>query len=105
MTTIPNQANFLDEQNFDIDIDKLYADFIQEIDNNRSIVNTSNQGNQSFLKVLKKQTITSLAKLVKVETTPQESRCHAFLRLIGFPVISKDLRFYNPGLDIIKSAD
>jgi len=105
MDNIPNQANFLDEQNFDIDLDKLYSDFIQEIDNNRSIVNTSNQGNQSFLKILKKETITSLAKLVKVETTPQESRCHAFFRLVGFPVISKDLRFYNPGFDIIKDAN
>jgi hypothetical protein len=105
MANIPNQSNYQDSQNFDIDIESIYTDFIKEIDANRSIVNTSNQGNQIFLKVLKKQTITSLAKLVKVEDTPQESRCHAFFRLIGFPVVSKDLRYYNPGFDIIKDPD
>lgn len=104
MANIPNQLNYQDTQNFDIDIDSIYSDFIKEIDTNRSIVNTSTQSSQSFLKVLKKETISSLSKLVKVEDTPQESRCHAFFRLIGFPVVSKDFRFYNPGFDIIKDS-
>lgn len=30
---------------------------------------------------------------------PQESRCHAFLRMIGFPVVSRDNTFYNPGFN------
>ncbi len=34
-------------------------------------------------------------------TTPttllQESRCHAFYRIIGFPVVSTDKTYYNPG--------
>lgn len=101
---IPNQANYQDNQNLDIDIDKIYTDFIQEIDANRSIVNISNQGNQAFLNNLNKNNITSLAKLVKVETTPQESRCHTFFRLIGFPVVAEDGRYYNPGFDIVKTA-
>lgn len=101
---IPNQANYQDNQNLDIDIDKIYTDFIQEIDANRSIVNISNQGNQAFLNNLNKNNITSLAKLVKVETTPQESRCHTFFRLIGFPVVAADGRYYNPGFDIVKTA-
>lgn len=100
---IPNQANYQDNQNLDIDIDKIYTDFIQEIDANRSIVNISNQGNQAFLNNLNKNNITSLAKLVKVETTPQESRCHTFFRLIGFPVVAEDGRYYNPGFDIVKT--
>jgi hypothetical protein len=33
----------------------------------------------------------------------QESRCHAFYRIIGLPVVSADGKsFYNPGLDVIK---
>jgi hypothetical protein len=32
----------------------------------------------------------------------QESRCHAFYRIIGFPVVATDGNFYNPGHDIIK---
>lgn len=36
-------------------------------------------------------------------TLAQESRCHAFYRIIGFPVVSSDQsQFYNPGLDVIK---
>jgi hypothetical protein len=97
---IPNPSNYQDSQNFNIDIDTLYNDFIKEIDASRSIVNISNQGNQAFLNNLKKETIASLIKLVKVESTPQESRCHTFFRLIGFPVVSKDFDFYNPGFDI-----
>ena len=33
--------------------------------------------------------------------TPQESRCHAFYRIIGFPIISKSHGFYNPGHDAV----
>jgi hypothetical protein len=41
-------------------------------------------------------------------TTPvllaQESRCHAFYRILGLPVVSSDAsQFYNPGFDITKS--
>lgn len=97
---IPNPSNYQDSQNFDIDIDSLYNDFIKEIDANRSIVNISNQGNQAFLNSFKKETIASLIRLVKVESTPQESRCHTFFRLLGFPVVSKNFDFYNPGFDI-----
>lgn len=95
---IPNQANFQDAQNFEIDIDKIYSDFIKEIDACRSIVNI--QINQSVLKVLDITTIASLNAQLKVENTPQESRTHAFYRLIGFPVIDINQNYYNPGLDI-----
>lgn len=102
---VVTKNNYQDNQNLDIDINKIYSDFIQEIDNNRSIVNISNQGNQAFLNNLTKRNITSLAKLVKVETSPQESRCHTFFRLIGFPVVANDGRFYNPGFDIVKNPN
>lgn len=42
-------------------------------------------------------------------TTPaiksQESRCHAFYRIIGFPVVSSDKLYYSPGMDIVKQID
>src|SRR6266404_5890414 len=103
--SIPNQSNFQDRQNFEIDIDKIYSDFIQEIDTNRSVVNISNQGNQVILNVLKKETIAGITRLLKIEETPQESRCHAFYRLIGFPVVASDKRYYNPGFDITQNED
>jgi len=37
----PNQANSQDEQNYKIDIDQIYTDFISEIDSVRSYVNVS----------------------------------------------------------------
>lgn len=102
---IPNQDNFQDPQNFKIDIEKIYQDFIQQIDDCRSIVNVFNQGNQSFLNKFDRKTITSLPKFVKIETTPQESRCHTFFRLIGFPVVSNDMTYYSPGFDICNMQD
>lgn len=99
---IPNQANFQDSQNFQIDIDKIYSDFIKEIDANRSIVNI--QINQSVLKVLDIKTIASLNAQLKVESTPQESRTHTFYRLIGFPVVDVNKGYYNPGLDTIQDS-
>jgi len=101
-TKIPNQANFQDPQNFDIDIDKIFSDLIQEIDAVRSVVNISNPVNQAILNTLSGTTIAGLVQSLKAERTPQESRLHAFYRLIGFPVVSKDsIRFYNPGYDKI----
>ncbi len=101
--SIPNQSNYQDSQNFDIDIDKIYSDFIQEIDATRSIVNI--QTNQTVLKTLNIQTIASLNAQLKVENTPQESRAHAFYRLIGFPVVGSDHSlYYNPGLDTTQGS-
>lgn len=101
-TKIPNQANYQDSQNFNIDIDKIFSDFIQEIDDVRSTVNITNPINQAALNSLGGTTITLLEQSLKVERIPQESRAHAFYRLVGFPVIGKDLiHFYNPGLDKI----
>jgi hypothetical protein len=98
---IPNQANYQDPQNFSINIDKIFSDFIQEIDAVRSTANITNPINQSILNSLGGTTITLLEQSLKVERTPQESRAHAFYRLIGFPVVGKDLTFYNPGFDKI----
>src|ERR1035437_4331191 len=92
-----------DPSNFEINIDKIYSDFITAIDNVRSysstwhiddgIINMSliNDGNTFGLKLA-----------AKTESTMQESRCHAFYRMIGFPVVGKDNKYYNPGFDSMK---
>lgn len=94
-----NQNNYQDSQNFEIDINKIYLDFIKEIDSVRSIINTSIKSNEYLLTKLNNKSILKLPSSLKVESTPQESRCHAFFRLIGFPVLSKDDKMYNPGFD------
>lgn len=97
---IPNQASIHDSQNNDIDIDKIFKDFILEIDAVRSFINTSNKENELKLKSLNDKNIMEISSSLKMEKTPQESRCHAFYRLIGFPVInSSKTKMYNPGLD------
>lgn len=99
---IPNQATVHDSQNNDIDIDKVFKDFILEIDAVRSFINTSNKENEVKLKSLNDKNIMEISSSLKMEKSPQESRCHAFYRLIGFPVInSSKTKMYNPGLDII----
>lgn len=101
------QAAFQDYQNYKIDIDKVYTDFIQVIDNYRSHVNISDPNNSSLLKSFTKETFEGAFSGDKIQTekTPQESRCHAFYRIIGFPVVGSDNSLYNPGHDIIVSKD
>ena len=101
----PLQSNFQTNQNFTIDINKIYSDFIQEIDANRSISNLNffvTGANKTF----KIETIASLGNLLKIESTPQESRAHCFYRLIGFPVVAQGGKsYYNPGLDTYNPAN
>jgi hypothetical protein len=101
----PLQSNFQTNQNFNIDINKIFSDFIQEIDASRSISNLNffvTGANKAF----KLETIASLGNLLKIESTPQESRAHCFYRLIGFPVISQGgSGYYNPGLDSANQAN
>lgn len=103
----PNQAIFQDEQNYDVDINQLYTDWIVPIDNLRSY-SSINAQNDKILSALSKSgnaDITGAAKLIKMEQTVQESRCHAFFRWIGFPVADKDHQIYNPGFDITKDKN
>jgi hypothetical protein len=101
----PNQSASEDNQNFDVDIKKLYKDWIVSIDDIRSFASINSQ-NSNILSSLTKggiTDITSIANLIKMEETVQESRCHAFYRWIGFPVVDAErANIYNPGFDIIK---
>jgi len=99
----PNQDTFNDNQTLDIDLDKMYNDFIVAIDNHRSMVNVVDQNTASLLKAIGGDINAPTTNTLTPATTYQESRCHAFYRMIGFPVVSDDhSRFYNPGLDILK---
>lgn len=74
-----------DYQSIDLDINSLVDKFIKPIDRYRSrnAPNiTSNQLNQPGL--------------VSSDSL-EESRCHAFYRMLGLPVIAPDGKFFNPG--------
>lgn len=103
---IPNQANYQDAQSFNIDIDKIYTDFIQAIDKIRSYsITTSITSSQVKNAIANVSTIkdvrSSFSQMITLDITPQESRCHAFYRIIGFPVSDASKKIYNPGHDII----
>ena len=107
----PVDPQFGNSDNYTIDIDKIYTDFIQQIDACRSMVNITNPANSELFNNLLKSDITSdiLSKFrakVLVEKTPQESRCHTFYRLLGFPVVKSNNAndYYNPGHDVIPDS-
>lgn len=79
----PSQYPYYDNQDtFDPDIDELYSGFITPIDKVRSHFNALIPGSQQV-----------------VTQNYQESRCHAFFRMMGFPIASKHNGFYSPGYD------
>lgn len=91
-----------------VDLESIYTNMVQEIDSIRSYVNLSSQQNITLFEKLFKEgnetknittTLSGLADTVSKGKVPQESRVHAFYRLIGFPVVSKGGAFYNPGFD------
>jgi hypothetical protein len=98
------QENYQNNQIFSIDIDKVYDEFIKEIDDIRSYVNTNNINvTTNLYKSIDPKENSSTPNNIKPEKELQESRCHAFYRLIGFPVVSADYEIYNPGHDITKN--
>jgi hypothetical protein len=101
INNILNQSNYLDAQNFDVNdfnIDDIYQAFISSIDKIKSKVNISSISQLVKFDNDKYLTINSA---VKPELLVQESRCHAFFRLLGFPVVAEDqTSYYNPGHDV-----
>lgn len=120
------QSNYTDDQNFDPDIKRMFIDFISggatpggnEPGENIGIDDLRGQISISVTGETTKNLIASL-NISPTSTTQtgspnnstpvqlaQESRCHTFYRIIGFPVINKDKTlFYNPGLDVIKQPN
>ena len=101
------QKTSKNSSNYKLDPKKIYDEVITQIDSIRSHVNISSQENVRLFNEIFSQDnpdVASLLTNVIKSTTLQESRAHAFYRLIGFPVISDpkngDVLFYNPGYDI-----
>src|ERR1700691_4946876 len=83
MAPVVPQASYYDDQDtFSVDFDQLTATFITAIDNIRSHYNGLAPNSQQL-------------------NTPQyqESRCHAFFRLIGFSLVVDQGNFHSPGFD------
>ena len=118
-------TNFQSNQNYDPDIKALFKDFVTGgntpndnepgenigIDDVRAKISVSITGTKTkdLIASLNIDPKSNVRPSTANATTPvilaQESRCHAFYRIIGFPVVATDKSFYNPGFDIIKGKD
>ncbi len=127
MTDSPTpQSTFQNYQNFKLNIQKMYKHYITGgstpgdneapeipgIDDVRATisVSTTGQTTANLIKSLNISPTSTTPASTPNTATPvqfaQESRCHAFYRIIGFPVINSDMSlFYNPGLDVIRQYD
>jgi hypothetical protein len=119
------QSNYQSTQNNDPDILGMFKDFVTGgatpndnepgenigIDDIRGRISVSVTGTNTaaIIAVLNINPSANTIAQTPNTTTPvllaQESRCHAFYRIIGFPVVATNKQFYNPGLDIIKQVD
>lgn len=94
-----------DLQTINQDVDEYYSKFMQPIDNFRSISNApglSTSSNNQTSRIEATDAEQSVQKnLTGLEVNSNrfiESRCHAFYRMIGFPVATTN-GFYNAGHD------
>lgn len=116
------QSNSQSNQNFDPDVRKMFKHFVTGgntpndnethqnigIDDIRGQVSATvtSSPTENLIKALNinpsTNTIATTPNTVAPTQLAQESRCHAFYRIIGFPVINSAKKdFYNPGFDII----
>lgn len=98
-----SQNNYYDYQNYSIDLDKMYKDFILDIDSIRSHIQIRDFS--GFLSSLTSDNLNNAIDLnsagFNLTADPQESRCHAFYRILGLPIVSDtNLSFYSPGFDL-----
>lgn len=117
------QDNFQSNQNFDPDVKKMFKHFVtggntpDDNDTTQTIgiddlrgqisVSVTSDNTKNLIKALNINPATNTIAGTPNTTAPvqlaQESRCHTFYRIIGFPVVNEDQNdYYNPGLDIIK---
>ena len=103
--TSPLQSNTEDNQIYEINIDQIYTDYVKSIDSKRSYVNIIGQNTTQLLQAIGGNPEAPTGNNLVPAKTYQESRCHAFFRIIGFPVVNNDMsKMYNPGHDIIYGA-
>lgn len=90
--------NILDDfQSIDLEIDTLIAKFITPIDSYRSRNAPNVFTNNIFSDII--GTDVGLG----TPNSLQESRAHAFYRLLGLPVINSDGKFFNPGFNPLRN--
>ena len=118
-----SQTNTQSNQDYDVDILTLYKHYVTGgntpndnqpgqnigIDDIRAQISVSVTGTKTsdLIKSLNINPTTNTPAPTPNTTTPvllaQESRCHAFYRILGLPVVNSDgSQFYNPGFDIVK---
>lgn len=98
MANSPQRSFYSTQDVVSPDIDLYYSKVIQDIDSFRSRFNgtTTNLSRTISLKELDAVFVNNEMNSI----SPQESRCHAFYRMMGFPVVSGDgVRLYSPGFD------
>lgn len=88
--------------NISVDIKELYDTFISQIDSSRSY--TGIKDDPGLLSSLTPENINNIKEVKKeafnISTSAQESRCHAFYRIIGLPVVANENSYYSPGFDL-----
>lgn len=126
MTDDSQQSNPQSNQNFDPDVKKMFKHFVTGghtpddneanqnigIDDLRGQISITITGSKTkdLIKALNINPAANTIAGTPNTTTPvqssQESRCHTFYRIIGFPVINSDQSdYYNPGFDIVMGDD
>ena len=98
MANTPQRSFFSTQDVVSPDVDLYYSKVIKDIDAFRSRFNgiTTNLSRSISLKDLDAVFVNNEMNSIPA----QESRCHAFYRMIGFPVVSGDgVRLYSPGFD------
>lgn len=98
-----NQSQYSDNQSYKIDIETFYNGFIKQIDAIRSNVSTSTNASNlaDFIQSLNSTNPSTSTILSKMKVDPnnlQETRCHAFYRMLGLPSFEPGGSFYSPGL-------
>lgn len=102
MPKIPTQAfetGFEDIQNIENNIQTLSTTYISPIDSIRSISrpSTSPPVSKSSNDNVSSVTNNDFSNINIDNNNFLESRAHAFYRMLGFPVVTSDGNFYNPG--------
>lgn len=90
--TLPDQNKNINNQNYNFNVDETYQNLVTEIQSIRSNVAIEDIISQKLFDNVKdnESLKTIYTKLAKITSNPdlQESRCHAFYRLLGLPIFS-----------------
>jgi len=94
MVNNDKKINYQDQDVVNINIKNLFTTIVSEIDNYRSHRNINDISGSLTI-----NNIDEIRAGDRYSPDYQESRCNAFYRMIGFPIVDKDNNFYSPGFD------